>query len=64
MQVAHKGRTSLGIHVLVTRRSFADDSPNKDSAINQYAVKPEIEICHCDIVFVAVDAKGHSRPWR
>lgn len=62
-KVAHQGRTSLGIHVIVTRRSFADDTPNAHSPINEYALKPEIEICHCDIVFVAVDSKGRPRPW-
>lgn len=60
-KVAHAGRTSLTISVLVSRRSFSDDST--DTNINSYQLKPETEICRCEIVFVAVDVNGRPRPW-
>lgn len=54
---AKKGRSSLTISVLVTRRSFADD-PSSRGADGSSA-----EICRCEIVFVSVDEKGKPRVW-
>ena len=60
-KVAQAGRTSLTISVLVTRRSFADD--NATIGPNHYETKSDTEICRCELVFVAVDAKGKPRLW-
>jgi acyl-CoA hydrolase len=65
-KVAKAGTTSLTISTLVTRRSFADDlsdKGNRGDHLNEYALKDEAEICRCELVFVAVDAKGKPRPW-
>ena len=62
-KVAHRGSTSITIHVIVTRRSFEDDPVSKNTVINQYELKKEAEICHCDIVFVCVDEQGRPRIW-
>lgn len=63
-KVAHTGRSSLTVSVLVTRRSFADDPRESKSPINDYQLKAETEICRCELVFVSVDEKGRPRPWR
>jgi acyl-CoA hydrolase len=62
-KVAKAGRTSLTISVLVTRRSFADDPAPRKNKVNSYVLKPEAEICKCELVFVSVDEKGKPRPW-
>jgi len=62
-KVAQSGRTSLTISVLVTRRSFADDLAGTKNSLNSYQLKPETEICRCELVFVAVDENGSPRPW-
>lgn len=62
-KVVRKGRTSISIQTLVTRRSFADDPSNPKSLINDYMLKPESEICRCELVFVCVDEKGRPRVW-
>ena len=62
-KVIQPGRTSITINTIVTRRSFADDPANTDTPINRYLLKPESEICRCDLVFVCVDEKGRPRVW-
>ncbi len=62
-KVTHLGRTSISIQTLVTRRSFADDPMLPKSVINEYSLKPESEICRCELVFVCVDEKGRPRIW-
>ena len=63
-KVEHPGRTSLTISTIVTRREFADDPRGeRKSILNHYALKPESEICRCELVFVSVDDKGKPRPW-
>ncbi len=62
-KVAHQGRTSLTISTVVTRRTFADDPAEPKSSVNSYQLKPEAEICRCELVFVSVDEKGRPRPW-
>ncbi|HEY8280033.1 MAG TPA: hotdog domain-containing protein [Bdellovibrionota bacterium] len=62
-KVTRKGRTSITISTIVTRRSFADDPANPKSVINDYVLKPESEICRCELVFVCVDEKGRPRVW-
>jgi acyl-CoA hydrolase len=62
-KVVRKGRTSIAINTIVTRRRFADDPAKPDSVINHYQLKPESEICHCELVFVCVDEKGRPRVW-
>lgn len=62
-KVAHPGKTSMVISVLVTRRSFSDDPSREDSMLNSYKLKPGSEICRCEIVFVSVNEKGKPRPW-
>ncbi len=62
-KVAKAGTTSLTISTLVTRRSFADDPVPRSSPLNSYELKPEAEICRCELVFVSVDEKGKPRPW-
>lgn len=62
-KVKHPGRTSITIETIVTRRSFADDPAKPDSILNHYVLKPESEICRCELVFVCVDEKGKPRPW-
>lgn len=62
-KIIKKGRTSITINTLVTRRSFTDDPPKPKSLINDYILKPEAEICRCELVFVAVDEKGRPRVW-
>jgi acyl-CoA hydrolase len=61
--IAHAGRTSLTLNVLVIRRSFADDPSKPESILNAYKLKPESEICHCEIVFVCVDKNGVPKVW-
>lgn len=61
-RVAKRGRTSITVDVLVTRRAFADD-PSRVDPVNKYELKPESEICHCETVFVCVDEQGHPRVW-
>lgn len=61
--IANAGRTSLTLNVLVIRRSFADDPSKPESILNAYELKPEAEICRCEIVFVAVDDKGKPKVW-
>jgi acyl-CoA thioesterase YciA len=55
-RVVRPGSSSLTISVLVTRRTFADDS-GKESA------PTAAEICRCEIVFVSVDEQGRPRNW-
>ncbi len=55
-KIAHSGRSSLTISVLVTRRSFADDPAHTPE-------NPDAEICRCELVFVSVDEQGRPRPW-
>lgn len=62
-KVVKKGRTSIAIQTLVTRRSFSDDPSSPKSVINDYVLKPESEICRCELVFVCVDEKGRPRVW-
>ncbi len=62
-KVAKAGTTSLTISTLVTRRSFADDPVPRKNPLNSYVLKPEAEICRCELVFVSVDEKGKPRPW-
>ncbi len=62
-KVSRRGRTSITIDTIVTRRSFADDPANPKSVINDYKLKPEAEICRCELVFVCVDEKGQPRVW-
>lgn len=62
-KVTRKGRTSITIQTLVTRRTFADDATIQKSHVNDYALKPESEICRCELVFVSVDEKGRPRVW-
>lgn len=62
-KVSHAGRTSITISVLVTRRSFADDSAETGNRLNAYETKPDAEICRCELVFVSVDSKGKPRVW-
>lgn len=62
-KVVKRGRTSITISTVVNRRSFADDPANSDTVINRYELKPEAEICRCELVFVCVDEKGHPRLW-
>jgi acyl-CoA hydrolase len=62
-KAAKSGRSSLTVSVLVTRRSFADDPAEPNSSLNAYELKPESEICRCELVFVSVDEKGRPRPW-
>jgi acyl-CoA thioesterase YciA len=62
-KVTRRGRTSITIQTLVTRRSFADDPAAPKSIINDYVLKPESEICRCELVFVCVDEKGRPRVW-
>ncbi len=62
-KVMKKGRTSITIQTLVTRRSFADDPEAPKSVINDYALKPGSEICRCELVFVCVNEKGTPRVW-
>ena len=61
----HLGRTSITVDTLVTRRSFADDPGDgyEGDTVNAYELRPEAEICRCELVFVAVDAKGQPRQW-
>jgi acyl-CoA hydrolase len=64
-KVVNPGRSSLTISSIVTRRSFADDPiEGRKSLLNDYTLKPEAEICRCELVFVSVDEKGRPRPWR
>lgn len=62
-QVLKRGRTSITIQTVVTRRTFADDIENPGTKLNDYALKPGSEICRCELVFVAVDEKGTPRVW-
>ncbi len=62
-KVMRKGRTSITIQTLVTRRTFADDATITKSHVNDYVLKPESEICRCELVFVSVDEKGRPRVW-
>lgn len=62
-KVVKRGRTSITISTIVNRKSFADDPANTDTVINQYVLKPEAEICRCELVFVCVDEHGHPRVW-
>lgn len=64
-KVTRRGRSSITINTLVTRRSFADDpaNPKPGEHLNQYELKAETEICRCELVFVCVDEKGHPRIW-
>ena len=62
-KAVHLGRTSITVSTLVTRRSFADDPGKVGQDVNAYELKPEAEICRCELVFVAVDEKGHPRQW-
>lgn len=64
-KIVNPGRTSLTISTIVSRRSFADDPTNSSQGafLNQYELKPETEICRCELVFVSVDEKGKPRPW-
>lgn len=62
-KVAKAGSTSLTISVVVTRRSFADDSKIDKNHLNKYELKQEAEICRCELVFVSVDEKGKPRIW-
>lgn len=62
-KVTRQGRTSITIQSIVNRRSFADDSAKAKSIINDYVLKKESEICHCELVFVCVDEKGRPRVW-
>ncbi|MGZ3734947.1 MAG: acyl-CoA thioesterase, partial [Bdellovibrionota bacterium] len=62
-KVMRRGRTSITISTVVTRRSFADDPVNSDTVINSYVLKPESEICRCELVFVCVDEHGRPRIW-
>ena len=57
-KVAKKGKTSLTVCVLVTRRSFADD-PKSD----QPATPTIAKICSSELVFVAVDEHGRPKIW-
>lgn len=61
-KVSRAGTTSLTVSTLVARRSFADD-PGQGKHLNSYELKPESEICRCELVFVSVDEKGKPRPW-
>lgn len=60
--VTHRGRTSITISTVVTRRSFSDD-PGRIDTVSSYEHKPEAEICRCELVFVCVDEKGRPRVW-
>lgn len=63
-KAVRKGRTSITIQTLVTRRSFTDvPNSSPESAVNDYERKPESEICRCELVFVCVDEKGRPRAW-
>lgn len=62
-KVLKRGRTSITIQSIVTRRSFADDTSLPKAVINDYTLKPEAEICRCELVFVCVDEKGRPRIW-
>ena len=62
-KVLKRGRTSITIQSIVARRSFADDTTAPKATINDYALKPESEICRCELVFVCVDEKGKPRVW-
>jgi len=62
-KVAKAGSTSLTISVVVTRRSFADDPKIDKDHLNKYQLKPDAEICRCELVFVSVDEKGKPRIW-
>lgn len=63
-KVSRAGTTSMTVSTLVSRRRFADDPAlHSDTLLNSYAIKPESEICRCELVFVCVDEKGHPRPW-
>lgn len=57
-KVTKRGRTSITINTLVTRRSFADDPASR-----QNMSKDEAEICRCELVFVCVDEQGKPRIW-
>lgn len=61
----HRGRTSLTIDVIVTRRTFADDPVGMelDQSETKSNFKDVASICHCQIVFVSVDGKGVPRVW-
>lgn len=56
--VRKKGTTSLSVHALVLRRSFADD-PSQGKNKNP----TDAQICDCELVFVCVDEQGRPRPW-
>jgi len=58
-KVSRLGKTSITIDTKVTRRSFTDDSSVKVESSHTDA-----EICHCEIVFVAIDSDGKPRSWR
>jgi acyl-CoA hydrolase len=64
-KIVNPGRTSLTISTIVSRREFADDKidHSRGEFLNQYELKPETEICRCELVFVSVDEKGKPRPW-
>jgi hypothetical protein len=49
----------------VSRRSFAADSAlaSRGDFFKKNELKPETEICRCELVFVSVDEKGKPRPW-
>ncbi len=57
-KVLKKGTSSITISTKVTRRSFTDDASKVVESSSADA-----EICHCEIVFVAVNEKGQPRPW-
>lgn len=62
-KIVNAGTSSLTISTVVVRRAFSDDTSEQGSLLNKYTLKPESEICRCELVFVAVDEFGKPRPW-